>query len=535
MKKEFIMPKRIVTWESVDFLDKILEEKPLQTNFTTGDCTVIHEGGYILLDFGIELNGGIVMSVQKTVCSTPGARCRIVFGESVMEALSTIGYKNATNDHSIRDTVIDVSAMSTTRFGATGFRFVKIESVSGDIYIKSLKAQSELKDIEYQGSFECNDSLLNEIWKTGAYTVHLNMNDFIWDGIKRDRLVWIGDMHPEMSTVKAVFGYDDSIENSLDFVKNEYAPDEWMNRIPTYSMWWIIIHYDWYMQNGNLDYLKNQEEYISGLIKSIEVWIKNENKSENDVFVDWSSKADPKASEIGAYAVAYMALLKAKSIFEILGNTNMAEECLKLAESIKTQEIPNQKQIAGLCAYSGLYDSKKVNRDILSKNPLYGLSTFIGYYVLNARAMAGDIMGSLEIIRKYWGAMLELGATTFWEDFDIGWTDNAGRIDEIVPEGKTDAHGDRGKFCYMQFRHSLCHGWASGPTAFLSEYILGINIVEPGCRKIRITQNIGDLQWVKGTYPTPMGKVYVEHRRVNGEIVTTYSAPDTIEIEVVKE
>jgi len=144
-------------------------------------------------------------------------------------------------------------------------------------------------------------------------------------------------------------------------------------------------------------------------------------------------------------------------------------------------------------------------------------------------------MGSLEIIRKYWGAMLELGATTFWEDFDIGWTDNAGRIDEIVPEGKTDAHGDRGKFCYMQFRHSLCHGWASGPTAFLSEYILGINIVEPGCRKIRITQNIGDLQWVKGTYPTPMGKVYVEHRRVNGEIVTTYSAPDTIEIEVVKE
>ena len=38
----------------------------------------------------------------------------------------------------------------------------------------------------------------------GAYTVHLNMQEYVWDGIKRDRLVWIGDMHPETSTIQAV-------------------------------------------------------------------------------------------------------------------------------------------------------------------------------------------------------------------------------------------------------------------------------------------------------------------------------------------
>jgi len=47
----------------------------------------------------------------------------------------------------------------------------------------------------------------------------------------------------------------------------------------------------------------------------------------------------------------------------------------------------------------------------------------------------------------------------------LAWTKDATRIDELVPEGKKDIHGDCGAYCYEGFRHSLCHGWASGPTA----------------------------------------------------------------------
>ena len=28
-----------------------------------------------------------------------------------------------------------------------------------------------------------------KIWQTGAYTVHLNMHNYVWDGIKCDRFV----------------------------------------------------------------------------------------------------------------------------------------------------------------------------------------------------------------------------------------------------------------------------------------------------------------------------------------------------------
>jgi alpha-L-rhamnosidase len=86
-----------------------------------------------------------------------------------------------------------------------------------------------------------------------------------------------------------------------------------------------------------------------------------------------------------------------------------------------------------------------------------GFSTFYGYYVLNAMALAENYQGAINSIKEYWGAMLDLGATTFWEDFNIDWIENAARIDEIVPDDKIDIHASYGDYCYVGLRHSLCH------------------------------------------------------------------------------
>ena len=100
-----------------------------------------------------------------------------------------------------------------------------------------------------------------------------------------------------------------------------------------------------------------------------------------------------------------------------------------------------------------------------------GLSTFMAYYILKADALSGG-QNMLSILKEYYGGMLQRGATTFWEDFDIAWLKNSGRIDEFPAEGKTDIHGDYGAFCYRGLRHSLCHGWSAGILAFLAEQIL---------------------------------------------------------------
>jgi hypothetical protein len=168
----------------------------------------------------------------------------------------------------------------------------------------------------------------------------------------------------------------------------------------------------------------------------------------------------------------------------------------------------------------------------LSKNETEGISSFYGYYVLQARAKAGDYDGAMNVIRKYWGGMLELGATTFWEDFDLKWMENAGRIDEITPVDKVDVHSQYGSYCYKGLRNSFCHGWASGPTAWLSEHVLGILVLEAGCRKVKIEPHLGDLEWVEGTYPTPLGAIYVKHtKQIDGSIKSIIKAPKGVKIE----
>ena len=118
------------------------------------------------------------------------------------------GPKNATNDHAVRDQTSLVPWLGTHEIGNTGFRFVRLDLVDRDSFvrIKSVRAIFVYRDLPYLGSFRSSDERLDRIWRTGAYTVHLNMQDYLWDGVKRDRLVWIGDMHPETMTICAVFG-----------------------------------------------------------------------------------------------------------------------------------------------------------------------------------------------------------------------------------------------------------------------------------------------------------------------------------------
>ncbi len=158
-------------------------------------------------------------------------------------------------------------------------------------------------------------------------------------------------------------------------------------------------------------------------------------------------------------------------------------------------------------------------------------STFYGYYMLQALAKSGEYSKAMDIIRQYWGGMLELGATTFWEDFNVDWLQNAGRIDALPQEDKIDIHTTYGDYCYVKLRHSLCHGWASGPTPWMSEHILGVRVIEPGMKKIVIEPNLGDLEWVKGTFPSPYGIVSIHHfKGKDGRIISEVIAPDEIEV-----
>jgi len=494
---------------------------------------VMKPGGSIVIDFGMEITGSVELFTPDS--QPKGASVRIRFGESVAEAMADIGQRGAQNDHALRDQVVKLPWLGKTAIGPSGFRFVRIDNADPkiDVQLSQVRAMLTLRDIAYVGSFKCSDERLNKIWETGAYTVHLNMQDYLWDGVKRDRLVWLGDMHPEVSVINSVFGFNEVVPKSLDMTRDVTPVTAWMNGISSYSMWWILIHDEWYLHHGNLDYLKQQQPYLTALLKRLATFVDAGGKENLDGmrFLDWPTASNPVAVHEGLQAMMTLTMESGARLSEILGDKETAKLCTDTAKRLRKHipESSGRKAPAAMLSIAGFRDPAEVSSNVLKKDGPKDLSTFYGFYVLNALAKSNDIDTALDFISQYWGGMLDFGATTFWEDFDLDWTKNAGRIDEPVAPGKKDLHGDFGAYCYTGFRHSFCHGWAGGPTAWLSKNILGINPVAPGCAKVKITPHLGRLAWAEGTYPTPKGPIHVRHdKQPDGTIKTTVKLPEGI-------
>ncbi|WP_285008580.1 alpha-L-rhamnosidase C-terminal domain-containing protein [Pedobacter faecalis] len=497
-----------------------------------------HKGG-LLLDFGKELQGGLQIVTGMMKKNAP-VKIRVRFGESAAEAMSETGSPaTATNDHAIRDFTVDVPWLGALEIGNTGYRFVRIDLVdpNTELLLKEVRAIFVYRDIPYLGTFKSSDERLNKIWETGAYTVHLNMQQYLWDGIKRDRLVWVGDMHPEVTTISNVFGYNEVVPKSLDLIRDITPPNQWMNGISAYSMWWVIIHRDLYRYNGDLAYLQAQKEYMVKLLDHLITKVDANNKETLDGrFLDWPSSENQPAIHAGLQALMVMTLQAGAEMLTLLKDESAADRYRSVAGRMKTYipEMNGSKQAAALLALADMVPKEQA-AGLISDGGAKNFSTFYGYYMLQALAKAGKYQEAMDIIKTYWGAMLDLGATTFWEDFNMDWLPNAGRIDELVPADKKDIHGDYGAYCYVGFRHSLAHGWASGPTSWLTEHVLGIQVLEPGCKSIRIEPHLGDLQYAEGSFPTPYGVVKVKHtRQADGKVRTAVDAPKQVKVIRVK-
>ena len=541
--KQYILPMRVVLSEGrVSGEDNLFHDQPLQTGIGIPLVTVLKKAKsrtYILLDFGKELHGGLRV-ITHSVVGQSIPQVRFTFGESVGEAMSELGENNATNDHSPRDFVYPIPPLSDLELGQTGFRFVKIELMTEntEIQFRALRAAFSFTPLERKGELITDDPLVNQIYETAAYTCFLNIqNGYIWDGIKRDRLVWLGDLNPELLTIAYVYGDIENIRNSLDYSKENTPLPDWINNIPAYSMWWIINQFDYYMRFGDIDYLRSNYPYIEGIVlqlagcldKNNEIDIlKNKNNASMLYFIDWPTESAP-CEKDGFYALYLICMDRVSRICDILGERGEIPEIASRRRKRPAHGFFGKKQVAALSFLVGEISAESAYAEI-SEGGARGYSTFMAYYILSGLAECGGAKEAVSAMKEYFGGMLARGATTFWEDFDIQWLEGSGRIDEPTPKGKKDIHGDFGAYCYKGFRHSLCHGWASGAVPFLTECALGIRIMEPGYRKVCILPMDCGLKHIKGSIPTPYGDLKVEHFWKDGAVKTSVRVPEGIEI-----
>lgn len=498
-------------------------------------CTLVNNGdpAGVLLDFGRELHGGLQIGNSEF---THGSRVRIRFGESVGEAMADVGEKGATNDHAVRDAVYQLPHLGMLEIGNTGFRFVRIDLLSqGKATLEFVRAISLMRPMPRVGAFRSSDERLNRVWETAVRTVHLCCQDFLWDGIKRDRLVWMGDTHPETRAILAVFGAADVLRDSLDYAAATTPPETaWMNGMANYTLWFLRNAHDWYFYTGDAAYLKARRDYLVKTVEHVLAETFGEKAAfRTQGFLDWPTQHNKPAVDAGTRGLVAVALDNAAVLMDVVGEAGVAARCRAAAAKVRTEKPDphGAKSAAALLALGGLRDAKEMYRDVLGRNGHDGVSTFYGYYMLEAMSAAGEGRRALDTVRDYWGAMLDMGATSFWEDFNVAWTNNATRLDALPTVGKKDIHGDFGEFCYPGYRHSLCHGWSAGPAAWCINRVLGLEALDAGCRTVRVKPFLGDLAWAEGALATPRGPVRVRHeRRADGTIETKVEAPRGVAI-----
>ena len=535
--EKYILPTRVLDSKGdIRNINNLFIKKELQIGLNEPVNTVMNGESSILLDFGREICGGI----RILICNYDNTPIDLLvrFGESVSEVINNVGYKNSSNDHAIREYNIKTTNLCDLKVGNTGFRFVYIEKKTKDVslVIKSIVAISVSSNKRCLGKFKCSDEVLNKIYQTCKYTVSLCLqNGYIWDGIKRDRLVWIGDLHPEFLALKCLYKDLKDVKRSLEFVCNETPLPKWMNGIPMYSMWWLIILYDYYYKTNDKELIVRYQDYIVGLVKQLCCYIDdNGNTSYPMNFLDWPS-SDSDDLIYGVLALNVITFDKVIKIFSIL-NIDQNDDLYKLVVNKKDAlvnkecKINNKKQVMALYAIS----KKEYSEDVLKfliKNNSQGFSTFMSYYILKAIFESNGKKESINLLKEYYNGMLEKGATTFWEDFDINWVENSNRIDEMPCDDRKDIHGDFGKYCYQGYRHSLCHGWSSGPIYFMMKYIAGIYSVDVEDRKVLIKPYLGDLEYVDCSYPTKYGVINVRHTKdENNNVRTKVDHPKEVEV-----
>lgn len=526
-RQRYIHPPTAVVWSTpgqgrIEHAQAILSQDKSACVLSGGGPT---DPPGLIVDFGCELNGGVAIEVVGTA-PTKHATLRVRFGESVSEVMH-----QPDGDHAIHDFVLDFPCRCIEEIGNTGFRFVRIDLVDekNSASIRSVKAVSLARSMKQVGHFECSDPELNQIWQTGVRTVELCCQDYILDGIKRDRMVWMGDIHPQIHVIASVFGDQDIVPDSMRYLAQEYAPDQWMNRICSYSLWWIVSQLDWYYYTGQSDLIRQQQDYLRDQVRFLaeHVDADGQEKLGGNRFLDWAIKDQPEAVADGLQSLFLMAMRAAAELFTIVADASMADYCRELASRLE-RGINHKSRVKQVNALNVLTGQSTDWVSLYDQGPV---SPWFAYYSLQAGGITGRVPECLKFIKAYWGGMLKLGATSFWEHFDLEWLEqNPSRIDAVCADGQRDIHAEFGEHCYRGLRHSLCHGWSGGPSAWLMQSVLGIHSLEPGYGKLSIRPALGHLEWANGSFPTAQGVLHVQHKRNRDQIITEYDCDGTITV-----
>ncbi|QGQ99282.1 alpha-rhamnosidase [Paenibacillus psychroresistens] len=488
--------------------------------------------GGILVDFGRETFGYVQFLgvVGKGVI-------QLYYGESREEALA----------EELAETydklAVDVESLPQDYASPVtrAFRYIKLKADEG-VSWRELSHEYEYLPLQQQGSFRCSEARINQIWEVSAHTLHMNMREFIYDGMKRDRWVWSGDANLGFLINNYVF-FDQAVtKRTLIALRGKEPIETHMNTIMDYTFYWFISLHDYYLYTGDIAFV--QANYPK-MLSLLEFCLNRRNKEgmmegqpDDWIFVDWAEM--DRRGELSFEQLLFCRSLEIVAIFaNVLADHENGSRLEQLARELKerifsvfwNQELGGfihsrldgelNKQLlkypsmfALRFGYLNAEQEEQVRQNVLLEETVQKIKTpFMRFFELEALCNIGEQAHVLGEIRDYWGGMLDLGATTFWEEYDPALADDL----------QYDMYGDK-------FRKSLCHAWGAAPIYLLGKYGLGVTPEEPGYKQYRVKPNLCGLDWIEGTIPTPNGELAVFMDKSRIRVHTNRSGVGILEI-----
>lgn len=495
--------------EYYDSSDKNPEIFPFEyKTLTPVEKTVLDDG--VLFDFGKELFGFLVI---KGVSEND--KLHVSYGESKEEALDV--------DYSV--IFEDVCGKSEYRLTQRAFRY---------IYIKGSKTAEAFADyeylpLEYKGSFECNDESVNKIWDICAYTLHLTSREVQLEALKRDGWLWGGDAYQAYKFNNYVFFDRELVRRSTIALRGKEPVLEHINIITDYSFYWIIGLREYYLNYKDIDFIKFIYPRAVSLMEFASKRVNDDGfiaKKGNDwIFIDWSEF--DKNGAMSAEQLLYISANRTMAyLSELLGIDG--SEYSRIADEMteKTNKFFWSDEKG---AYIDTYESGKnnVTRHANIFAIIYGIATeeqkasivknvllndditqITNPYFEGFELDAFGILGKQDYIenkiKTYWKGMLDLGATTVWEEY------------------KPDAVGVEHYSMYNgKYHKSLCHAWGAAPIYLLGKYFLGVAPTSDGFDTFEVKPHLGGFEYIKGTVPINGGEVKVHLSKDTLSVVAT--------------
>jgi hypothetical protein len=485
----------------------------------------------LLIDFGRETFGYICLHGLEG-----HGNLNLYYGESPEEAMDT-GYCETLDRLQVEPgSVTDLSTDETTAMngeytltGSKAFRYVYVETPSS-VSLDRVSMLYEYLPVEYRGSFRCNDEELNRIWNTGAYTMHLTTREFFIDGIKRDRWVWSGDAIQSYLMNDYLFFDTESVKRTIWLLRGKDPVTGHLNTIMDYTFYWFMSIYDYYLYSGDKHFvsqiyprMQTMMDYVLGRTNANGMV---EGMPGDWVFIDWADGYLDKRGEVAFEQALFCKSLETMALCAgLVQDKDGAETYTKLADELRQKLWPafwseskqalvhnriNGKQSNAVTRYPNMFavlfdypeapEKEAIRRSVLLNDDIPKITTpYMRFYELEALCALGEQERVMKEMKAYWGGMLALGATSFWEKYN---PEDAGK-EHLTMYGRP-------------YGKSLCHAWGASPVYLLGKYYLGVRPVKAGYEEFTIDPVLGGLKWMEGSVPTPNGdiRVYMDEKEI---------------------